>query len=146
MRDSYLEWVHIQNRSNLIAIVPKSNKFELNMGVFETLKRARRNEAFNDQNLVRLAMLSFSLSLFDTLQSFYLQKVLNVYGELSPVSQLFFQYGAPGFVAYVPIAFLGAYVTFLALWGGASYVVWYYSNIFKQNMFGKIASKTALQE
>lgn len=96
------------------------------MSVLKTLKSV---DALSRANLVRLALVSIFLTVVDTVQSYYLQRVVNAFSEANLMPRIFYSYGPIGFVMYAPIEFLAVFATLIVLWVWASYVVWYHKNV-----------------
>ncbi len=74
-------------------------------------------------------MVSVFLTAVDTFQSYYLQRVVNVFSEANLIPRVFYSYGTIGYVLYAPIEFLAVFGTLTVLWFWASYVLWYHKNI-----------------
>lgn len=88
--------------------------------VQETLTRA---------NLVKLALISIFLASVDTIQSYYLQRVVNQFSEANLLPLKFYNLGAVGYALYFPIDFLSLYATLTVLWIWASYILWYHKHV-----------------
>jgi len=73
-----------------------------------------------------LAMISAFLAGVDTVQSFYLQRVVNQFNEVNLLPIKFYSIGLVGYLLYSPIDFLALYATLTVLWIWASYLLWYY--------------------
>lgn len=93
------------------------------------LKALKSIDALNKVNLVRLALVSVFLTVVDTVQSYYLQRVVNAFSEANLMPRIFYSYGPVGFVMYAPIEFFAIFGTLIILWTWASYVVWYHKNV-----------------
>jgi hypothetical protein len=89
-------------------------------------KIIRETEALSKANLAKLALISAFLTSLDTVQSYYLQHVVDVFNEANLIPRFFYSYGVVGYVVYAPIEFLAIYQIMLVLWLWASYVIWYY--------------------
>jgi hypothetical protein len=83
------------------------------------------SEAVNRKNLEILALVSAFLTGVDTIQSFYLQRVINEFNEVNLLPLKFYSTGAVGYLLYAPIDFLVLYATLTMLWIWASYMLWY---------------------
>ncbi|MDG7001746.1 MAG: hypothetical protein JRN15_21840 [Nitrososphaerota archaeon] len=97
-------------------------------------KWMRAINALNKTNLVRIALVSVFLTAVDTIQSFYLQRVISVFSEANAMPNLFYGYGPIGYVLYSPIEFLAIFVTLSVLWLWASYVIWFHKNIIMRTL------------
>jgi hypothetical protein len=84
------------------------------------------SEAMTKHNLTLLAMISAFLAGVDTVQSFYLQRVVNQFNEANLLPLKFYNNGVIGYLLYTPIDFLALYTSLLVLWIWASYLIWYY--------------------
>ena len=85
---------------------------------------------------MRLALVSILLTSVDTVQSFYLQRGIDVFSEMNAIPRLFYGTGILGYALYAPIEFLAVYVTLLVCWLWASYVLWYHRNVVvKRHLF-----------
>ncbi len=93
------------------------------------LKALKSIDALNKVNLVRLALVSVFLTVVDTVQSYYLQRVVNAFSEANLMPRIFYSYGPVGFIMYAPIEFFAIFGTLIVLWTWASYVVWYHKNV-----------------
>jgi hypothetical protein len=82
-------------------------------------------EATSRHNMTLLAMVSGFLASVDTLQSFYLQRVVNQFNEVNLLPLKFYSRGFVGYLLYAPIDFLALYATLIVLWIWASYFLWY---------------------
>jgi hypothetical protein len=80
-------------------------------------------------NLIKLALISVFLAAVDTIQSYYLQRVVNQFSEVNLLPLKFYNFGAPGYILYFPIDFLALYVTLTVLWVWASYILWYHKHV-----------------
>ena len=88
--------------------------------IHETLTRA---------NLLKLALISMFLASVDTIQSYYLQRVVNQFNEANLLPLKFYNLGAVGYALYFPIDFLSLYATLTVLWIWASYILWYHKHV-----------------
>jgi hypothetical protein len=86
-------------------------------------------DTLSKTNLVRLSLMALLFTIVDTIQSFYAQKVLNVFTEFNFLPSLFYDRGPLGFALYAPIEFSAILATLLMLWIWASYVLWFHSNV-----------------
>jgi len=84
------------------------------------------SEAIDRHNMTMLAMISGFLAGVDTIQSFYLQRVVNQFSEVNLLPLKFYSSGLIGYLLYAPIDFLALYATLTVLWIWASYLLWYY--------------------
>lgn len=73
----------------------------------------------------QLAIVSIFLTVVDTLQSFYLQRVANTFSEANALPRLFYASGQMGYILYAPLEFLVIYATLTALWLCSWYVLQY---------------------
>jgi len=87
------------------------------------------SETFNKPNMIKLALVSVFLTAVDTIQSFYLQRVVNQFSEVNLLPLRFYNFGAMGYVLYFPIDFLALYGTLTILWIWASYILWYNKHV-----------------
>lgn len=91
------------------------------------------SKALERENLARLGILAFYFVLIDTIQSYYLGKVLiNQYVELNAIPTKFYSFGLLGIIAYFPLEFAVTYSLFIFLWLVGSFMVWYYRNIIRR--------------
>jgi hypothetical protein len=92
---------------------------------------ARRwfSDAINRHNLTLLAMISAFLAGVDTIQSFYLQRVVDQFDEVNLLPLKFYNNGLVGYILYSPIDFLALFATMTMLWIWASYLLWYYKQV-----------------
>lgn len=92
---------------------------------------ARRwmSESLNRHNLTLLALISAFLAGADTIQSFYLQRVVNEFNEANLLPLKFYRNGVVGYILYSPIDFLALFATLIVLWVWASYLLWYYKQV-----------------
>jgi len=88
-----------------------------------------KTEVFDKTNLIRLALVSGFLTAMDTIQSFYFQRVINVFSEANVIPRWFYGFGYIGYIIYAPIEFTAMFLTLITLWAWASYVLWYYRNV-----------------
>jgi hypothetical protein len=90
-------------------------------------------DIFNKSNLARLGILAFYFVLIDSIQSYYLGKVLvNQYVELNLIPAKFYSLGVIGVVAYFPIEFLVTFGAFVVLWATGSFMLWYFRAILRK--------------
>lgn len=95
------------------------------MSLRSKLKRSFFSEAYSRLNLFRLAVFAFIFSTIDGSYSYYLQRmILNPMIELNWLPRLFQQYGFWGYVAYIPVETVQAFVVFVLMWGFASYLAY----------------------
>ena len=100
-------------------------------------KRFGLAESFSGSNIVRLALMSILFTIIDTIQSFYAQRVINVFTEFNFLPSLFYIHGALGYIIYAPIECLAMFATFSVLWLWASYVLWFHRSVVsKSSIFG----------
>ena len=99
------------------------------------LNKAKVMSSLTRTNILRLALVSVFLTVVDTVQSFYLQRVVSVFSEANLVPSLFYSIGYLGYILYAPIEFLAIFATLLVLWFWASYVVWYHKSIVSKKIF-----------
>jgi hypothetical protein len=92
-------------------------------------QRIRGIQALSKTNLVRLALVSIFLTVADTIQSFYFQKVIDIFSEGNALPRAFYNTGPLGYVMYAPIEFLAIFATLTIFWLWASYVIWFHKNI-----------------
>jgi hypothetical protein len=92
------------------------------------LAGVRNGEVLRRRIIARLALVSAFLAAVDTIQSYYGQRVVNVFNEANLLPVRFYNYGVAGYALYAPIDFLSIFGTLLALWAWASYVLWYRRN------------------
>lgn len=102
-----------------------SQSTKINPSLIAGLKRSR---SFSARNIVKLALVSIFLTAIDTVQSYYGQRVVNVFSEANALPFRFYSYGFVGYLAYAPIEFLITFSTLMGLWAWASYVIWYSRN------------------
>ena len=76
-----------------------------------------------------IALVSMLLTIVDTIQSFYLQRVINVFSEANLLPRAFYGFGVIGYLAYVPIEFATVFATLALCWLWATYALWYHRNI-----------------
>lgn len=96
------------------------------------------HETFNTTNVIRLALMSILFTLVDTIQSFYGQKVLNVFTEFNFLPSLFYKQGILGYALYAPVECMAIFATLSVLWFWASYVLWFHHSIIsKLRLFNK---------
>ena len=91
--------------------------------------RLRELKALDKLNLIRLALVSLLVTCVDTVQSFYLQRSVNVFSEVNALPKLFYNTGALGYLLYIPVEFVAVFVTLTMCWIWASYVIWYHKNV-----------------
>jgi len=101
--------------------------------------RMRGMETFSRANLIRLVLISIFLTTVDTAQSYYYQRVINVFNEANAFPGSFYRFGFLGYVMYAPIEFAAMFLTLLTLWAWASYVLWYHKNIISKPKMSKPA-------
>jgi len=87
------------------------------------------SEAITRHNLALLGIISAFLTMVDTFQSFYLQRVVNQFNEANLLPLKFYGKGLAGYFLYSPIDFAALFVTLTVLWIWASYILWYYKQI-----------------
>jgi hypothetical protein len=91
------------------------------------------NQVFSRQNIFILSAFSLFLSSIDTIESYYLQRVLvNPFAEANLIPARFYEYGLLGYIAYLPVEFLATLALFVALWGLANYTLWYYTHFIRR--------------
>lgn len=83
-------------------------------------------EAISRHNMSILALVSVFLTAVDTIQSFYLQRVVNEFNEVNLLPLKFYSAGPVGYLLYAPIDFLALFATLAVLWIWASYMLWYF--------------------
>ncbi len=88
------------------------------------------SETINRHNMILLGMISAFLTGIDTVQSFYLQRVVNQFNEANLLPLKFYSHGVVGYILYAPIDFLALYGTLTVLWLWASYLLWYFKHFF----------------
>ena len=86
------------------------------------------SETINRHNMILLGMISAFLTGTDTIQSFYLQRVVNQFNEANLLPLRFYNNGIVGYILYTPIDFLVLYATLTVLWVWASYLLWYFKH------------------
>ncbi|MDG6994600.1 MAG: hypothetical protein JRN52_01645 [Nitrososphaerota archaeon] len=102
------------------------------------VKRFSFADTFSSPNLVRLALMSVLFTIIDTIQSFYAQKVINVFTEFNFLPSLFYKQGALGYALYAPIECVAMFAMFSLLWLWASYVLWFHQSVVsKMSVFNR---------
>lgn len=102
------------------------------------VKRFSFADTFSSQNLVRLALMSVLFTIMDTVQSFYGQRVINVFTEFNFLPSLFYKQGALGYLLYAPIECAGMFAMLSVLWLWASYVLWFHHSVVsKMSVFNR---------
>ena len=86
-------------------------------------------EAISKTNVTKLSLVALFLTLLDTLQSYYGQRVVNVFTEFNAMPAIYYSHGIEGYIMYIPVEFGAIFVTIAGLWLWASYVMWYYKNV-----------------
>jgi hypothetical protein len=86
------------------------------------------SDTINRHNMILLGMISAFLTGVDTVQSFYLQRVVNQFNEVNLLPLKFYNNGIVGYIIYAPIDFLVLYGTLTVLWLWASYLLWYFKH------------------
>jgi hypothetical protein len=86
-------------------------------------------DTLNRANLVKLALISIFLAAVDTVQSYYLQRVVNQFSEVNLLPLKFYSTGPLGYALYFPIDFVALYGTLTVLWIWASYILWYHKHV-----------------
>jgi hypothetical protein len=89
---------------------------------------SRKLEAINKTNVAKLSLVALFLTLLDTVQSYYGQRVLNIFTEFNALPAIYYSHGIEGYILYTPIEFGAIFVTIGGLWLWASYVIWFYQN------------------
>jgi hypothetical protein len=92
------------------------------------------SQTINRHNLVLLGMISAFLTGIDTIQSFYLQRVVNQFNEANLLPLKFYNNGIVGYILYAPIDFLALYGTLTVLWLWASYLLWYFKHFLSRRV------------
>ncbi len=92
-------------------------------------RKLKAMETFSGANLVRLVLISVFLTSVDTIQSYYNQRVINVFSEANAIPRWFYNFGSVGYALYAPIEFLAMFGMLLTLWAWASYILWYHKNV-----------------
>jgi hypothetical protein len=114
------------------AILPASGEKRMLESRLEVGKVAIANgwfsETINRHNMILLGMISAFLTGTDTIQSFYLQRVVNQFNEANLLPLRFYNNGIVGYILYTPIDFLVLYATLTVLWVWASYLLWYFKH------------------
>ena len=87
------------------------------------------SEIFSGANVARLALMAVLFTLIDTIQSFYAQRVLNVFTEFNFLPSLFYSHGFLGYLIYAPIECVAIFGTLSMLWLWGSYVLWFHHSI-----------------
>src|ERR1700731_2161530 len=87
------------------------------------------HETLNRANLVKLALISIFLAAVDTIQSYYLQRVVNQFSEVNLLPLKFYNAGPVGYALYFPIDFVALFGTLTVLWIWASYILWYHKHV-----------------
>src|SRR5580704_8828974 len=87
------------------------------------------HETLSRANLLKLALISIFLSAVDTVQSYYLQRVVNQFSEVNLLPLKFYNTGPVGYILYFPIDFLALFGTLAVLWIWASYILWYHKHV-----------------
>jgi hypothetical protein len=91
------------------------------------------SSVFSRTNVFTLVFFSLLISSLDTVQSYYMQKVLiNPFSEANLLPARFYSFGALGYVAYLPIEFLVTLGVFSSMWAFSHYILWYYSRFIKK--------------
>ncbi len=98
----------------------QERRFTGSRWIQETLARA---------NLVKLGLISIFLASVDTIQSYYLQRVVNQFSEANLLPLKFYNIGPVGYALYFPIDFLSLFATLTVLWIWASYILWYHKHV-----------------
>ena len=101
----------------------------------------RHFDALSKTNLVRLALVSVFLTLVDTIQSYYLQRVINAFSEANVMPQWFYGLGPIGYILYTPIEFGAIFATLFVLWIWASYILWYHKNVVAKSSLVRASQK-----
>ncbi len=99
--------------------------------ILKRLFRTKMPEALGGANLTKLALVAMFLTLLDTVQSYYGQKVINVFSEVNNIPALYYAHGLVGYAVYAPIEFGAIFLTVSALWLWASFLMWYFRNVVK---------------
>ncbi|MHB8565860.1 MAG: hypothetical protein ACYC7D_05715 [Nitrososphaerales archaeon] len=86
-------------------------------------------DALSKVNLTRLALVALFITLLDTIQSYYGQRVVNAFTEFNAIPAIYYAHGLEGYVLYAPIEFGAVFLTVATLWVWASYVLWYHRNV-----------------
>lgn len=92
----------------------------LNLGKFEAISKT---------NMTKLSLVALFLTFLDTIQSYYGQRVVNIFTELNAIPAIYYSHGIEGYMMYIPIEFAAIFVTIAGLWLWASYVMWYCQKI-----------------
>ena len=103
-----------------VAAPKNRRRFAISSLLYETLSRP---------NLVKLALISVFLAAVDTVQSYYLQRVVNQFSEVNLRPLKFYSEGPVGYALYFPIDFLALFGTLTVLWIWASYILWYHKHV-----------------
>ncbi|MFI5420688.1 MAG: hypothetical protein ACHQ1H_06940 [Nitrososphaerales archaeon] len=92
------------------------------------------HETLTQANLIKLALISIFLASVDTIQSYYLQRVVNQFSEANLLPLKFYNMGPLGYALYFPIDFLSLFATLVVLWIWASYILWYHRHVIVARM------------
>ena len=112
------------------------------MDLLSLAKGLRKLDAFSKTNLTRLGLVALFLTLVDNVQSYYGQKVINVFSEFNAIPALYYRHGIIGYVLYAPLEFSVVYTVMLVLWLWSSYVIWYHRNIVsKSHILARVTLK-----
>ena len=89
----------------------------------------------NKSNLTKIALISIFITLVDTVQSYYGQRVINVFSEFNAIPSIYYSHGLIGYLVYSPIEFGVVYAMLVVLWFWASYIMWYHENVVSKSRF-----------
>ena len=103
-----------------VALSKKRWRISNNSWLYETLSRP---------NLIKLGLISVFLAAVDTIQSYYLQRVVNQFSEVNLLPLKFYNAGPVGYALYFPIDFIALFGTLTVLWIWASYILWYHKHV-----------------
>jgi hypothetical protein len=131
------DWIHDPYRESMSGPDdPQSETGSLVVRVQDRTKMSWRifdrvwiSETFNKSILIKLVLVSLFLTLVDTVQSYYLQRVVNQFNEVNLLPMRFYNFGAVGYVLYFPIDFFALFGTLTVLWIWASYILWYHRHV-----------------
>ncbi|HZW57390.1 MAG TPA: hypothetical protein VFF30_13965 [Nitrososphaerales archaeon] len=96
---------------------------------------ARMMGSLSKANLTKIGLISVFITLVDTVQSYYGQRVINVFTEFNAIPAIYYSHGLVGYLVYSPIEFSVVYAMLLLLWFWSSYILWYHENVVSKSRF-----------
>ena len=103
--------------------------------ILQSVTSSKVPEALSRTNLTKLALVAVFLTFLDTVQSYYGQKVVNVFTEFNNLPAIYYNHGLAGYIMYAPIEFGAIFVTVAGLWIWASFLMWYCRNVLAKIRF-----------